>query len=1437
MKYLNNSRKLQITGMMLGALIWLASNANPPNGYTGAPFNSTCGSTQCHGTTNTNGYDGTVELSGLPGTIEAGTVYPLTITVTPTAGTPVKAGFQLVAVAGNNTNAGDLASVNTQTGTEMLAGREYIEHRNGKVFGGGSVSWDFNWTAPVTASGNIITFYYIANFTNGDGTKAGDFPIAFNTTYPFNGPPPLSATITTTNPLCNGASTGSATVEATGGIPPYTYIWTGGQTTQTAINLPAGTYTVTVTATGGGGTTTATTTITQPPVISLTATSSGTITCVNLTATATATASGGTPPYTFAWSNGVTGNPITVSAPGAYTVTMTDNNGCTKIATATVSGNTTPPVAAASSPGNLSCTQTSLVLSGAGSSTGASFSYLWTTVNGNIVSGATTLSPTINAAGAYTIKVTNSTNGCIATASVTVTSTALPPGANATAGTLTCTNSSTTVNATSGTSGVNYSWTGPNNFTSNLQNPTVNVAGQYTVVVTNPANGCTSSASANVVADTNPPTASSSAGPTITCTSPNSQVFGNSTTPGVSYSWAGPNSFTSSLQNPGVNVGGVYTVSVTGTNGCVASSSTALTQNTVPPGAGATGGIITCANTSVTLTATTSGVQPTFSWSGPGGNSSQQNFTVSVAGAYQLAVTDGINGCVSTASAAVTSNTTPPVASATVPNNLNCLNATVQINGTASSQGPNFVYAWTTTNGNFVSGSNTLTPVVDMPGTYTLTVNNSVNGCTSTTSVTVNQTPPVVATITGTTSVSCNGGTNGAATSGASGGNGTYTYAWSTGATTSAVSNLSAGTYALIITDGENCTASVSATITQPDLLVAGASATGETSAGASDGTATAAPSGGTSPWSYAWSSGGTTATISGLAPGNYTVSVTDTNACSAIQTVTVNSFNCNLAPSISSINVSCNGANNGIAWASVSGHTNPVAYTWNNGATNDTITGLAPGSYTVQILDANNCPAALNVSITEPASLSANATATGETSVGAQNGTATAQPTGGTGAYLFVWSNGDSIAALTNLAPGTYTVSVTDANNCTAIQSVIVNSFNCAVSTSVTTVNVSCAGGSNGQATVTLNGGIQPYTYAWSNGANTATAINLVAGTYTASVTDGAACLASQTITILEPAPLATSVSNVLNVLCPEDQTGSAQVSASGGTQPYQISWPGGSNGQNLAAGNYAVSVSDGNGCIAVQPVAIVSSDSIAPTLACPGNIALCGADIVNYPTPLAADNCSLAGATPVLTGGLPSGSAFDDGVTIQTYRVTDASGNTGTCSFTVTVNPLPDVTVDGFEDETDGGSNGSIKVTPLGNTGPFIFAWSKNGEFFSNEEDITGIAAGVYSLVVIDANGCTAALSPIMIGNLVGTQAPGKIVSIRLLPNPAYTDFRVDMVGAQALEAQIMDPRGQLVQDIQAADLTRSVPVDHLPTGMYFLRILTDEGRWMVLKWIKAE
>lgn len=1322
------------------------------------------------------------------------------------------------------------------------------------------------------------------------------------------------------NVRCINTNTGSIDIAPTTGNPPYTYSWSNGASTQDLVNIPAGEYTCTVTSSNGWTGVTEPITVEGPPsALNVAVVEQTPVGCNGIFATVTVEANGGwSGNYTYVWSNGQVGETAVGLSAGNYIVTATDGGNCTKTKVVNVPP-AVLPTASIAPPPTITCTQQSVQLNATNSSTGSDYTYLWFASNGgNIVSGATTLTPTVNAAGSYTLQVTNNATNCVAYTSALVTAVINPPTANAgPVAEISCAQP-TTVLQGSGSTGSNftYLWTSSNggNIVSGgtTLTPTVNAGGTYTLQVTNTTNGCTQTSSTTVNGNNVQPTVATTNG-TLTCAIDTVTLTTTTNSTAPVFSWTGPNGYSSTLQSPPVNVSGTYNLVITDTlTGCTNTATADVTSNTTAPGAAATGGTLTCVVNSVTLNGSSPDTTATFAWAGPNGYTSNlQNPVVGTAGAYTLVTTNPANGCTSSAGATVALNNTPPVASAVTPGNLNCNNSQIQLNGTGSSQGANFSYQWSTTNGNIVSGENTLTPVVDAIGTYHLLVNNSVNGCTATAATNVVESAAVTASIASQTNVLCNGASNGAASVAAGGGNGNYTYIWSNGATTAAISNLGAGTYIATVTDGENCTATVSVAITQPGVLAVNASATAQTANGVNDGTATAAPTGGTAGYEYVWSNGGITQTITDLAPGNYTVTVADANGCTAVQTVTVNSFNCALSASISGTNATCFGANNGTATITLAGAADPIIYEWNNGANTQSVANLAPGLYTVNITDGNNCPASLDIFITEPAQLQANATSTHETSAGANDGSATANPTGGTDGYNYLWNTGQTTQAILYLTPGTYSVTVGDANGCTAVQSVVVNAFNCALSAEANISNVSCAGTADGSVTLSMNGGTAPFTYLWSNGGTSATISNLPGGNYTASITDDNGCQLITSVTINEPMPYSAWSIETVNPTCPADATGSITASISGGTAPYNFLW---SNGQtsniatNLVAGSYNLTVTDQNGCQTSTSVIVNSADNVPPTVAvqnatvplnpsgqalvtlsalaaqiadncgvassvispnafncaqigqhtvtvtvtdqsgqtatatatvtivdnlppvvtCPASLTRCADDnVVQYDAPVAVDNCLDNGGDWHLENGLPSGSAFPIGSTVQTYSYTDAGGQIGSCSFTVTIVEQVEFGSVVVTNDQNNQGIGAIDITVTGGASPYSFKWEKDGQFYADTEDLSGLTTGVYSVVVTDANGCIVSKENIQVGNTVGAKEPAWLKSVRLQPNPTngLTQIMFNQAIATPLEISVIDASGRiLLTEVSEYQNIVTLDCSALPEGMYVVRFRTD-------------
>jgi len=314
-------------------------------------------------------------------------------------------------------------------------------------------------------------------------------------------------------------------------------------------------------------------------------------------------------------------------------------------------------------------------------------------------------------------------------------------------------------------------------------------------------------------------------------------------------------------------------------------------------------------------------------------------------------------------------------------------------------------------------------------GTYTVTVTDNI-GSTTTQTFTVTQ-PSVLSTVTTGTAVSCFGGNNGVASTSPSGGTSPYTYAWSTGGTTSSISGLSAGVYTCTVTCSNGCTTTTSTTITSPAVLAATISGTATTCFGGNNGVASVSVTGGTVPYTYIWSNGGNTATISGLSAALYTCTVTCSNGCTTTQSVNITSPSV-LTASSNSTSVLCNGDAATIS-LSATGGTAPYV--------GDSTFLQVAGSYIYTITDANGCTSSTSITVTEPAAIALNATSVNATCNGTSDGSIDLTVTGGTSPYTFNWNNGQfTTEDLTNIPAGSYSGVLTDANGCQDSGTVVIS-------------------------------------------------------------------------------------------------------------------------------------------------------------------------------------------------------------------------------------------------------------------------------------------------------------------------------------------------------------------------------------------------------------
>ena len=637
-------------------------------------------------------------------------------------------------------------------------------------------------------------------------------------------------------------------------------------------------------------------------------------------------------------------------------------------------------------------------------------------------------------------------------------------------------------------------------------------------------------------------------------------------------------------------------------------------------------------------------------------------------------------------------------------------------------------------------------------GNYSVTVTDK-NGCTNTVAVTLTDPQLLVASIDSLEHASCNGLSDGFARVAATGGTGAYTYSWQGGPTTAANPNLGAGTYNVTVTDNNGCTATTSATITEPNAIIANATVVQDAQcAGLDNGEVTANATGGTPQYTYFWDPGNINSqTINGLAGGSYTVTVVDGNGCTVSETVVVNQPNA-ITFTTSKTDLNCNGDNSGTASVvNPQGGTAPYTYNWTpGGQTTITATGLSAQSYTVLVTDNNGCTNTGSVTITEPTVLSATITSSSQPSCnGVNDGTATVTATGGTvaGNYTYSWSpDGETTATISNKGSGTHTVTVTDDNGCTATTSITFTSPTSITISTDTLANVNCVGGNNGYIGISASGGSSPYTFDWDNIAGTNDGpINagLSAGNYNVTVTDAAGCFVNQAFTISEPAiPFTVSIVE-LKRPCTGSSDGSLTVTESNGTGPYTYNWTGTAQTTDtvtgLAPGFYLVNVTDANGCIASANTTLTPSNPIIGFNAATINDVLCFGDSTGNAGAIAF------GGTGALTftwsNGIVTGSpSVNPNLKAGTYTITVNDENACTDTRTVTISEpaILDPNTTSINVSCSGTADGSITSTPTGGTAPYSFNWSTGASSVGITGTISNLTPNTYSLTVTDDNGC---------------------------------------------------------------------------------------------------
>jgi len=913
-----------------------------------------------------------------------------------------------------------------------------------------------------------------------------------------------------------------------------------------------------------------------PPVASMSI-ADNTI-CRNSSTNFTSTSTGSPTSYSWSFEGGspatsTAQNPqnISYANAGTYDVVLTVSNAngtntytCTNCVTVyarpsvTLTGNS--PACNNAQTGSV----TSVVTGGA-----TPYSYSWS-------NGATSANLNNVASGTYTLTVTDA-NSCNNQATATLTN---PAGMTVT-GTVTniiCAGANTgsiTASATGGTGTKTYSWS--NGATGATASGLA--AGSYTVTVTD-AGGCTRTQSFTVTA----PTVITITGTTtnILCAGANTGSITVSATGGTgtkTFSWSnGANGATISNL-----AAGSYTVTATDANGCTRTQAYTITAPTAITVTGTATNIVCAgANTgSISVSATGGTGTKTFSWSNGANGATISNLA---AGSYTVTATDA-NGCTRTQAYTITAPTAITItgtATNIVCAGVNSGSITVSATGGTGAK----TFSWS-------NGATGATISNLAAGSYTVTATDA-NGCTRTQAYTI--TAPSAIAITGTVSNSTCSGSNGSITVSATGGTGSKTFSWSNGATGATVSNLAQGSYTVTATDASGCTATQTFNVNGSSSMVINGVSSNVTCSGGNNGSITVNVTGGTGSITYSWSNGSTNSTISNLTAGTYTVTALDASGCSIGQTYTISSPSAVVA-NVTDVDITCNGTT-GSAQVNPTGGVGPYTVSWSNGATGNSVNGLAVGNYTVTVTDANNCSAQGSFAISQMASLAVSVSSQDVNCNGANDGSATATAQGGNGVYTYVWSNGLTSASISSLSPGTYGVVVTDGNGCQGTGQVVITGPSAIVVTAQV-LDVACFGDSNGMISIEVSGGVGPYQYEWSNGAAGVEIDNLVAGNYTVTVTDANGCEQSITPTVSQPEMLTANIIVIDGESCAGND-GAAEVIASGGSEGYNIYWNNGASGsilEEVAAGEYSVTVIDENGCSIFAEVVIpYECDQVVP-------------------------------------------------------------------------------------------------------------------------------------------------------------------------------------------------------------------------------------------------
>ncbi|MGC6532118.1 MAG: gliding motility-associated C-terminal domain-containing protein [Flavobacteriales bacterium] len=1221
---------------------------------------------------------------------------------------------------------------------------------------GGTGTLDYNWSNGET--GQVATMLCNGNNTL-TVTDANDCVYTTNIALALD---TLYANITVNNILCGGEPDGSAEANPVGGDGgPYTINWSNGDSGPIMSDEFAGIYSATILDGNGCQVDTTFEILEEPPLV-LTLDNTTEPSCGGSTDGAIfVSVTGGLPPYDTDWTGpgGFTSTSedlIAVGA-GAYTLTVTDANGCEQVlgvvldepdavdATAVV----TPLSCAGAADGAIDLTP---------SGGAAPYDFVWTalpffTAFTEDISGLE--------AGTYNVLITDQI-GCFTLLSFDLTEPD-PMQLDLAVTPITCTGADDgeiDLTITGGTPGYTVSWDLDGSGTSASEDLTGLTAGTYTVTVTD-ANDCVETAS--VTLDDPVAIDLSAVATPVSCIGDTDGAIDltvSGGTPTIDLDWTGPGGFTSTSEDLSGLEPGTYTVTATDAGGCVQTLDVTIDEP-LEITVDATTTPLACADdTSGAIDVDISGGTAPYDtdWTGPGGfTSTEEDLTGLAAGTYTLTVTDA-NDCQVTVDVEVTAPDPIDVV-ADITDILCSGDDSGAIDLTITGGTPGYDTDWVLQGGG-TSTSEDLTGLA--AGDYEVTVTDGA-GCQVVINYTVDENPPFDLTET-ITPLSCAGAADGAIALTLVGGSLPFDFGWSGPggftAATQDIFGLEAGPYDVDITDALGCTESYSFMVTEPDAIVLSADITDTSCGNTNDGEIDLTITAGVAPLDIDWTGPGeftaSSEDLTGLEAGTYDVTVTDADGCQQTSSFDV------LPGAVLDItsatgNVSCFGAMDGFIDLTISGGNPPIDVVWTlpgGGTVNsEDLTGLGPGTYDVTVSDVDGCAVDLSFDITEPFELLVSGDPTPITCNSTDDGAVDLTVAGGEAPYDIAWTGPGGFTATTedimDLEPGTYEVTVTDNLGCQQVLSFDLSEPG-SINLFAFALPVSCAGEADGSIDLTVFGGTPDFTFDWTGPdgftADTEDIAGLAAGTYTVEVTDANGCTQSQDYDISEPTPIDTTM-DVTDITCFGPGSGAIDLTVTGGQGPYTVTWtfPDTSTQVSedltgLDAGDYEALIEDASGCT----VTILATVNETPPF-----------DVTINVTDATCAGLDDGAIELIISGGVGPYDVnwgFTTGPTITglaagayNANITDALGCTQELNGIMVEEAAPIVVDVTHTNETcPGAADGTIDILSItGGTDPITVSWTGPGGFTSADNTLTGLEAGTYDLLVEDANGCQATQS----------------------------------------------------------------------------------------------